>query len=64
MLTIKEARERKGISKKAVCRELSMTYPTYTKYEADPKQMKVEDAFKLCDFLNVSFDDIFFGVTF
>ena len=61
MLTLKEARESRGIKQIAVADALNITRQTYAKYESDPRCMSVMQAQTACDFIGVDISDIFFG---
>lgn len=61
MLTLKEARESRGIKQIAVADALKVTRQTYAKYEDDPRNMTVLQAKAACDFIGVDIGDIFFG---
>lgn len=61
MLTLKEARESRGIKQIAVANALNITRQTYAKYEDDPGIMSVSQAKNACDFIGVDISDIFFG---
>lgn len=62
MLTLKEARENRGIKQKAVADALGITRQTYAKYEENPRIMTVLQAEKACDFIGYEIGDIFFGL--
>lgn len=62
MKTLKEAREEKGIKIVAIAEHLGITRQTYSKYENNPSEMRVEQAQAACDFIGCSMSDIFFGV--
>lgn len=61
MLTLKEARESRGIKQVAVADALKITRQTYAKYEDNPGNMSVSQAKSACDFIGVDISDIFFG---
>ena len=61
MLTLKEARESRGIKQIAVADALKVTRQTYAKYEDEPQNMTVLQAQIACDFIGVDIGDIFFG---
>lgn len=61
MLTLKEAREAKGIKQMAVADALKITRQTYAKYEDNPRIMPVFQAEAACDFIGCDIGDIFFG---
>ena len=60
-LTLKEMRESKGVMKGAVAKAIGVTYPTYKRYEENPKIMSVEKLNKACSFLGCHRSDIFLG---
>ena len=57
--TLKEVREARGVKKIAVAEAIGVSYPTYQKYEADPRIMRVGDLEKACRFLHCRREDIF-----
>lgn len=61
MLTLKEAREARGIKQIAVADALKVTRQTYAKYEDNPRIMPIYQAEAACDFIGCSIGDIFFG---
>lgn len=61
MTTLREARENRGISQTAVAAALSVSRPTYRKYEDNPRTMPVYQALAACNFIGCDFADIFFG---
>ena len=61
MLTLKEAREARGIKQIAVADALKVTRQTYAKYEENPRSMPVFQAEAACDFIGCNMSDIFFG---
>lgn len=56
--TLREVREQKGVKKGAVAAAMSVTYPTYQRYE-ETNKMPALALSKACEFLGVSRDDIF-----
>ena len=58
-LTLKEMRESRGVMKKALVELLNTSYPTYQKYEDDPRKLSIEDLNKICEFLHCRREDIF-----
>ena len=56
--TLEEIRLENGVLKRAVAEHIGVSYPTYSRYEADPRIMKVGDFEKVCHFLHVDRDDI------
>lgn len=61
MLTLKEAREARGIKQVAVADAIKVTRQTYAKYEENPRMMPVYQAEAACDFIGCNIVDIFFG---
>lgn len=61
MLTLKEARESRGIKQIAVADAINVTRQTYAKYEDEPQNMTILQAQAACDFIGVDISDIFFG---
>ena len=60
MKSLKTARKSKGVTKTAVANHIGVTLKTYTKYENNPEEIKIEVAKKIADFLNIDVSDIFF----
>jgi len=61
MLTLKEAREARGIKQLSVANALNITRQTYAKYEDNPRIMPVYQAEAACNFIGCDIGDIFFG---
>ena len=61
MITLKQAREERGIKQYAVADALKIARQTYAKYENDPKIMPVYLAEEACQFIGVNINDIFFN---
>ena len=61
MLSLREAREARGIKQIAVADALKVTRQTYAKYEDNPRIMPVYQAEAACDFIGCDIADIFFG---
>lgn len=61
MLTLKEAREARGIKQIAVADALDITRQTYAKYEENPRTMPVYQAEAACAFIGCEVSEIFFG---
>lgn len=61
MLTLKEAREARGIKQVAVADALKVSRQTYAKYEENPRNMTVYQAEAACAFIGCDIADIFFG---
>lgn len=60
MKDLKTARESRGVTKTAVADHIGVTLKTYTKYENNPEEIKIDTAKKIADFLNIDVSDIFF----
>jgi transcriptional regulator with XRE-family HTH domain len=60
-MTLREAREKRGITKAAVCSAIGVSRPTYDRYEENPDSMTVEQAKKICEFMGYTPDQIFFA---
>ena len=61
MVTLKEAREARGIKQLAVADALNISRQTYAKYENKPEIMPLGKAKEACFFIGVSINDICFG---
>ncbi|WP_367270375.1 helix-turn-helix transcriptional regulator [uncultured Olegusella sp.] len=57
--TLADIRERRGIKKRAVADCINVSYPTYQRYEQNPRLMRVGDLEKVCAFLHCTIGDIF-----
>lgn len=57
--TLQEIREEKGVMKGAVAQAIDVSYPTYKKYEENPRIMPVDKFVRACNFLGCSVADIF-----
>lgn len=57
--SLREAREDRGITRKAVARALHMSRQTYAKLEEHPEKMTISQAVAACDFIGVDIDDVF-----
>ena len=57
--TLKQIRERKGVLKGAVAKAIGVSYPTYKKYEENPKVMSIQQLNAACKFLGCRRNDIF-----
>ena len=60
MLTLKDAREKRGIKQGAVAEAIGVTRQTYAKYELDADTMTIAQAKAACEFIGCDFNDIFF----
>ena len=61
MITLREARDRRGIKAQAVAEHIGVSRQTYSKYENKPWLMTVQQASAACDFIGCQMADIFFG---
>lgn len=60
MMTLREARESKNMSKTDMCRELCVSRPTYNAYESDPyRTMAIEQFRNACKAIGVDTSEIF-----
>ena len=60
-MTLRQAREERGIKQLAVANALHITRQTYAKYEENPRIMPVYQAEAACAFIGCNIDQIFFG---
>lgn len=58
-MSLKEIRESKGIKQTAIAKHLGVSRQTYSRYEADPCQMSINQAQAVCKFIGCTIDDIF-----
>ena len=61
MITLREAREARGIKQKAVAEAIGVTRQTYAKYEENPRLMPMGKAEDAVAFMRYDMDEIFFG---
>lgn len=59
MSNLKLYRESKGVKQIAVANHLGVTRQTYSKYEARPELMTIQQARSVCNFLGCEWGDIF-----
>lgn len=59
MQTLKELREDRGVTQKAVANHLGVSRQTYNRYENNQERMTIQQAKAACDFLHVDIADIF-----
>ena len=59
MRTLKEMRELRGVTQKAVAEHIGVTRQTYCRYENNQEKMTIEQAQSVCAFLHCSVSDIF-----
>ncbi len=64
MLTLKEAREAKGVKQSAVADAINVSRQTYAKYEESPGKMPISKAAAACRFIGCDINEIFFSETF
>jgi len=58
--TLKQARILQDISMEEMGEKLNMHPQTYSKIEKNPRRATIEQAEKICEILNKSFEEIFF----
>ncbi|MCQ6529873.1 helix-turn-helix domain-containing protein [Bacillus mycoides] len=61
ILTIRQVRLAKGIKQTAVAEQLNVHVDTYRKMERNPDDITIGEAKKICNFLEISYDHIFFN---
>lgn len=61
MKTVRDIRVERGITQKKMADELGISRQTYALYEANPGQMTIEIARKVCFLLGMPYNDIFFA---
>lgn len=59
MQTLKELREDRGVTQKAVANHLGVSRQTYNRYENNQEKMTIRQAKAACDFLHADIADIF-----
>lgn len=57
-LTVREARERRGLSQVETAHRLGVSEPTYRKYERNSELMSLKMAYKLADVLGLEWTDL------
>ncbi|MDA1679455.1 helix-turn-helix transcriptional regulator [Bacillus cereus group sp. TH152-1LC] len=62
ILTIKQARLIKGFTQTDMAQHLKVHVQTYRNMENHPDEVTVGNAKKICDLLEISYDQIFFNV--
>ena len=60
MLRLDEWRRARNITQRTMANALEISLPTYIKLESNPAKMKIEQAFKVAEILNVDISDIIF----
>ncbi|MEE1158646.1 MAG: helix-turn-helix transcriptional regulator [Atopobiaceae bacterium] len=58
MRSLKELRDRKGMTQETIARYLGITRQTYAKYEQEPEKLTIDQAIVLCDILDCDFDSL------
>jgi HTH-type transcriptional regulator/antitoxin HipB len=58
-MTLKEIRQRKGVTQAEMAKHLGITRQAYNHCENHPEGITVERANRICNFLGVTYDDIF-----
>ena len=61
MLTLKDARFRRGLKMYAVADAIGVTRQTYARYEEHPGAMPLEKAMAACEFIGCDVSEIFLG---
>ncbi|MGH1142109.1 helix-turn-helix transcriptional regulator [Bacillus pseudomycoides] len=61
ILTMKQARLVKGITQKEMANQLNVHVQTYRNMENHPDEVTIGNAKKICDLLEISYDQIFFN---
>lgn len=61
ILTIRQARLVKGITQKEIAKKLNVHVQTYRNMENHPDNITIGDAKIICEFLGMSYDQIFFN---
>lgn len=59
-ITLKQARLIKEKRQKDLAKLLGIHVQTYRKLEQHPEELTIKQAKKICEFLKISYDDIFF----
>lgn len=62
ILTIKQARLLKGLTQSEMAQQLNVHVQTYRNMENHSDDVTVGNAKKICDLLEISYDQIFFNV--
>lgn len=62
MHTLRELRETRGVTQKAVADHLGVSRQTYNRYENNQEKMTIEQAKAACDFLHGELAEIFLPV--
>ena len=62
LLTLRQARKASEVSQKSMAAALGISKNTYLKIEKQPDTATIAQAKKISEILNVSYDEIFFGV--
>ncbi|EOO32926.1 hypothetical protein IIU_03451 [Bacillus cereus VD133] len=62
IFTIKQVRLAKEITQREMAQKLNVCVDTYRKMESYPDDITIGNAKKICNFLEISYDQIFFNV--
>ena len=62
ILTIKQARLLKGFTQNEMAQQLNVHVQTYRNMENHPDEVTIGNANKICDWLEISYNQIFFNV--
>lgn len=60
-MTIKEAREKAGVTQQYMADELGITRQAYAYIESHPERTRIEVARKICSILGAEYERIFFS---
>ena len=58
-MTLKEIRQSKGVTQAEMAKHLGITRQAYNHCENHPEGITVDRANRICNFLGVTYDDIF-----
>lgn len=59
MRTLRDVRELRGVTQKAVAEYLGVARQTYANYESKQEKMSIEQAKAACEFLHCELADVF-----
>ncbi|MBJ8113068.1 helix-turn-helix transcriptional regulator [Bacillus cereus group sp. N6] len=62
IFTLKQARLVRGITQRDMAKNLNVHVQTYRKMEEHPDEVTIGNAKKICEILEISYDQIFFNV--
>lgn len=57
-MTLEELRKSRNLTKKAMADIIGRTVATYSKRERKPIKLKVHEAFRICDGLNLTLEEL------